>query len=361
MSRTDSSGPPGARPLPAHRARNFRLASGEVLPEVTIAYAALGELDAQRANAVLVLHGYTTGPGMLFPGAGAAEGSWSGLIGPGRALDTERYFVICPNMLGSSYGSTGPGSIDPRTGRLYGMDFPRITMADIVASQWLLLDSLGIGKLALVVGPSLGAMQAFAWATAFPDRVLRVAAAVGAPHRPAGLVAAADVLAQLERDPAWRDGQYDPGGLVGCLTRMRLATLERYGMEAELSASYPEREARHAEMERLAGEWAREFDPGSLVVLARAIESFDVRPKLSRLRAPLLYVLSRSDATFPPPLAGELAPLFEAAGLKWTYVELDSDKGHLASGADSHLWQDELARFLATDPARWTGTGLAGH
>jgi len=341
-----------------HQATDVSLESGEVLPLLATAYTTLGELNEERSNAVLVLHGYTTGPAMLFPGSNAAEGSWSGLIGPGRAIDTERYFVICPNMLGSSYGSTGPGSIDPRTGRIYGITFPRITMGDIVAAQARMLDSLGIERLAAVAGPSFGAMQAFAWATRYPKRVARVVAAVGAPYRPQGVPRAREVLAQLERDPAWERGRYQAGALIGTLTQMRIATLERYGIEAELAARFPDPTRRRHEIERLAGEWARQFDPGALVTLARALEAFDVRPQLARMRAPLLYVLSRSDKTFPPTLARELAPLFDAARVSWKYVELASDKGHLASGADSELWADELADFMRTPPLPARADGL---
>jgi len=338
----------------AHEVRDFRLASGEMLPELRTAYATLGELNAARSNAVLVLHGYTTGPSMLFPGSNAAEGSWSGLIGPGRAIDTERFFVICPNMLGSSYGSTGPGSVNPRTGRRYGRDFPRITLADIVAAQVLLIDSLGVDKLAAVAGPSLGAMQAFAWATSYPERVARAVAAVGAPFSPAGAVSVEAIRGELEQDPAWpEDYAQDPASMIDCLTRQRVRTLERYGIEAELRSVFPDPASRRAEIERLALGWAREFDAGSLVVLAQAVEDFDVREDLPRMRAPLLYVLSRTDPVFSPALARELAPLFDAAGLNWTYVELESDKGHLASGADSALWGDVLADFMATPPAQW--------
>jgi len=109
-----------------HTVPNFKLSSGDVLAQATTSYRTLGVLNAQRNNVVLVLHGYTTGPAMLDEGSNVAEGSWSGLIGPGRAVDTDRYFVICPNMLGSSYGSTGPGSIDPATNKPYGGDFPLI-------------------------------------------------------------------------------------------------------------------------------------------------------------------------------------------------------------------------------------------
>jgi len=136
--------------------RDFRLQSGTVMPSLTIAYATLGTLAPDRGNAVLVTHGNTSGPQMIDPGGSTGEGSWSELVGPGKAVDTNRFFAICPNMLGSSYGSTNAASIDPATGKPYGPRFPDITVSDIVATQRLLLDDLGIEKLVAIVGPSYG-------------------------------------------------------------------------------------------------------------------------------------------------------------------------------------------------------------
>jgi homoserine O-acetyltransferase/O-succinyltransferase len=148
--------------------QNFRLQSGVVMPEVTIAYRTVGMLSPSRDNAVLITHGNTSGPQMIDPDGSTGEGSWNTLVGPGHAVDTNRYFAICPNMLGSSYGSTNAASIDPRTGKRYGPDFPAITVKDIVATQRLLLDSLGIEKLVAIVGPSYGGFQAFQWAVDYP-------------------------------------------------------------------------------------------------------------------------------------------------------------------------------------------------
>src|SRR3979490_3397618 len=133
---------------------DFRLQSGVVMPAVTTAYRTLGVLARDRDNAVLVTHGNTSGPQMIDPGGSTGEGSWSELVGPGKAVDTNRFFVICPNMLGSSYGSTNAASIDPATGKRYGPRFPDITVSDIVATQRLLIDGLGIERLIALVGPS---------------------------------------------------------------------------------------------------------------------------------------------------------------------------------------------------------------
>jgi homoserine O-acetyltransferase len=338
---------------------DVRLSGGGLLPECTLAWRSLGRLNAAGDNAVLVLHGYTTGPSMLEAGANVAEGSWSGLVGPGKAIDTDRYFVVCPNMLGSSYGSTGPGSPDPASGRPYGADFPDISVEDIVATQALLVDSLGIRRLAAVVGPSFGGYQALQWAVMYPDFVERVVAAVSAPYNPPGAVQSAAVAALLATQPGWNAGHPAPGAMLDCLVRLRVDTLARYGVDAELRPRFPEAGARAAELQRLATEWAGGFDAGSLLTLARAAEQFDLRPRLQDIRAPLLYVLSRTDPVFSPELARELAPQFDAAGLRWRYLQLDSELGHFASGADSALWAAELRAFLDADPGEWRGQGMA--
>ena len=334
-----------------HTVRGFRLAGGAVLPEMTLACATLGTLNAAGDNAVLVLHGYTTGPDMLQPGAGAAEGSWSGLVGPGRAIDTDRWFVVCPNMLGSACGSTGPGSIDPRSGRPYGADFPAITLADIVASQKALLDHLGVRRLAAVAGPSFGGYQALQWAVDHPAMVERVVMAVSAPFNPPDAVQSGPLLQSLQQEPGWNGGHPAPGAMTAWLTALRVQTLLRYGIDEELRPRFPDLAARAAEVRRLARAWALGFDAGALLTLARAAECFDLRPRLHELRAPLLMVVSRSDEVFSPALLDEVAPLFDAARLRWRGHVLDSAKGHVASGADAHLWAAELRRFMHTPPA----------
>src|SRR5882724_9625988 len=130
---------------------DFRLKSDVVMPSVTIAYRTLGTLASDRGNVVLVTHGNTSGPQMIDPGGSTGEGSWNELVGPGKAVDTNRFFAICPNMLGSSYGSTNAGSIHPATGKPYGPRFPDITVSDIVGTQRRLLDHLGIDGLVAIV------------------------------------------------------------------------------------------------------------------------------------------------------------------------------------------------------------------
>ncbi len=336
----------------------FVLASGEVLAEMTVAYRTLGRLNADGSNAVLVTHGYTTGPSMLDAGANVAEGSWSELVGPGKAIDSDTYFVICPNMLGSSYGSTGPGSINPATGKPYNLAFPRLAMADIVRAQKLLLDALGVRSLAAVAGPSFGAYQAFQWAVSYPSMVRRVVAAVGAPFNPASVGTSRAILDKLAAAPGWtrwlESGEQD--AMLDTLTAMRINTLTTYGVDAELAPAIPDRGQRVARIAEMAREWASSFNPGSLVTLMQTAEQFDLRAQLDVITAPVLLVMSRSDPVFSPALARELSAL--PATRHWLYLELDSDKGHFASGADAAMWAGTLERFMNTEPAAWTVHGL---
>jgi homoserine O-acetyltransferase len=340
-----------------HTGPDLVLASGNILAAPVTAYRCMGKLDADGSNAVLVLHGYTTGPTMLDPDANVAEGSWGELVGPGKPIDTDRYFVVCPNMLGSCYGSTGPASTDPATGRPYGTAFPALTVADIVAAQKELLDALGVKHLAAVTGPSFGAYQSFQWAVSHPEMIDRVIPAVGAPWHPGAPGTAQAILASLAGAPGWKAWtEGDRAAMFDTLLAMRTDTLTKYGVDVELAQRFPDPALRAVEVERLAREWAESFDPMSLVVLMRAAETFDLRGQLDRIRAPVLYVLSRTDPMFSPALAREVAAL-PATG-SWSYLELDSEKGHFASGADAALWADALRRFMETAPGDWVPAGF---
>jgi homoserine O-acetyltransferase len=331
-----------------HTIADFHLRSGVVLPRATIAYITQGTLAPDGRNAVLLTHGYTSSHRFALGGPAASEGSWGVLVGPGKPIDTDRCFVVAANMLGSSYGSTGPASIDPATGAPYGPDFPDITLSDIVAQQHDLLRHLGVTHLQAVVGPSFGGFQAFQWAVDYPDEMDAVAAVVTAPYASADLGSVDRLTAQFAEDPAWNGGHhYGRGGMVGTMTRLRLNTLKGYGLEADLAPRFPDPAARAAEMERIAAEWARGFDPNSLIALRKASLRYDVRPALDRIRARMLFVLSRTDALFPPSLAAPTMDALHKAGVRAEYAEIDSDRGHLASGLDAAKWADTLRRFLA--------------
>ena len=326
--------------------RDFPLAGGDSLPEVTIAYCTRGRLNPDGRNAILVTHGYTSSHRMIVPGGASSEGAWSTLVGPGAPIDTDRDFVVCSNMLGSSYGSTNAASIDPRTGRPYGSRFPAITVADIVTAQKRLLDHLGVRHLRAVVGPSYGGFQAFQWAVTFPDFMSGIVPVVTSPLPPSS-DRVAGLMKWFGPDPNFNNGDYyDRGGVKDTLTRLRIDTLTRYGLADSLADRFPDPAARARELHRIAGAWADVFDANSLFILGRAMEGYDITGDYGRIRVPVLYVLSTTDALFPPSLAQGVIAGLRGAGVNATYFELVSNHGHLASGADADKWAPALRAFL---------------
>ncbi|WP_291691336.1 alpha/beta fold hydrolase [Bradyrhizobium sp.] len=329
--------------------KNFRLRSGVMMPEVALSYRTLGTLAPARDNAVLITHGYTSGPEMIAPGGSTGEGSWNGLVGPGQAIDTNRYFAICPNMLGSSYGSTNAANLDPATGRRYGPRFPDITVSDIVATQRALLDHLGIERLVAIVGPSYGGFQAFQWAVDHPDAMKGIVAVVTSPaltpERSDGNVAR--LLESFSKNPNWNGGDYyESGGMLETMIEQRIGTLKTYGIEARLRDTLSDPAEIEAAIRREATLWAEGFDANSLLILAKALRSFDVTAQLARIKAKVLYVLSRTDKLFPPELAPRVMAGLKAAGVDADYFLLDSDYGHSASGRDAAKWAPRLRAFM---------------
>src|ERR1700730_2143347 len=328
---------------------DFRLQGGTVMPAVSIAYRTLGVLAPDRDNAVLVTHGNTSGPQMIDPGGSTGEGSWNEIVGPGKAVDTDRYFAICPNMLGSSYGSTNAASIDPVTRHRYGPRFPDLTVGDIVATQRALLTSLGIEKLVAIVGPSYGGFQAFQWAVDYPGTMKGIAAIVTSPlvlrERSEGNVAR--LLATLSRDPNWNGGDYyDHGGVLESMIQIRAATLKTYGIETRLRDSMSDPARIEAAIREEAARWARGFDANSLIILANALRGFAVTGQFSNIKSTVLYVLSRTDRLFPPELAPGVMQGLKTAGVDADYFLLDSAYGHSATGRDAHKWAPRLGQFM---------------
>jgi len=335
------------------RTRDFRLAGGAVLPELQLAYATYGKLAPDGRNALLATHGFTSDHHAAGVRPNGTPGWWSALIGPGRPIDTDRLYVVSSNMLGSSYGSTAPKSTNPKTGRPYGPDFPAITLPDIVAAQKAMLDHLGVKHLVAVAGPSYGGFQGFQWAVSYPDFMDGIVAAVTAPKGPGGSDAADKLQARLATDPNWNGGHYyDKGGIGQVMTAIRVETLKLYGVEADLAAAIPDPVKREQAIQRMAAEWATEFDGNCMLALRRAMTHFDASKEFGRIRAKFLYVLSRTDKLFPPSLAPEVMGALKAAGVDATYFELDSELGHMASHRDAAKWAPVLQGFLAPLIAR---------
>jgi len=336
--------------------RDFRLADGMVMPEATIAYETYGKLappngpDGGR-NAVLITHGYTGSHHAAGrnPANGNQPGSWDGLIGPGKAIDTDKLFVVASNMLGSSYGSTNAASIDPKTGNPYGPDFPHISVRDIVEAQKRLLGSLGISHLVAVAGPSYGGYQAFQWAVAYPDFMDAIVPVNTAPWASVNTdKQLAEMQARLASDPDWSGGRYyGTGECKETLTQIRIETLRRYGIDASLARRFTDPSAREAALRDIAANWAKNWDANSLLILRRALLGLDTRPDFATIEAKVLYVLCRSDALFPPKIAPAVIDALHAAGVEARYFEIDSDLGHSSSGPEHGKWSPVLREFLA--------------
>jgi homoserine O-acetyltransferase/O-succinyltransferase len=328
---------------------DFKLENGQRLPVLTIAYETYGTLAPDGRNAVLITHGGTGN----FHAAGryaakdAAPGSWDALIGPGKAIDTDRWFVVSSNNLGSSYGTTSPASLNPATGTPYGPDFPDFSLVDVVNVQRTLLEHLGVQHLVAVAGPSFGGFAAFQWGVTYPDFMDGIVVAVSAPPVTEAPDAVDNLVKRLATDPNWNGGwYYDRGGVMQVMTSIRMETLKRYGIDEQLKDKFPDVTAREDEIRRRSEAWAKRFDANSLVVIRRAAVRFDAEKDLPRMKAKLLYVLCTTDKLFPPSIAPAVMEKLKAAGVDAAFFELKSELGHSASGLDAAKWAPTLKAFM---------------
>jgi len=328
---------------------DFRLQNGTVMPQAKIAYETYGRLAADGKNAVLITHGYTSSHHAAGrnPANGNQPGWWDGLIGPGKAIDTDKLFVVSSNMLGSSFGSTNGASINPDTAKPYGPDFPAITVRDIVAAEKALLDALGVAHLVAIAGPSYGGYQAFQWAVAYPDFMDAIVPVVTAPKAQNVEKSLAELQARLATDPEWNRGRYyDRGGAKTVLTELRVEMLKRNGIEAALAERYPDTDSRETAIREQAVDWARRWDANSLVILRRGTIGYDTAKDFPKIKAKVLYVLCRTDRLFPPAIAPRVMSDLATAGVEVRYFEIDSDLGHSASGPEHAKWSPVLREFL---------------
>lgn len=329
---------------------SLRLEVGGRLPHVTLAYETFGQLNEDRSNAVLVLHALTgdTHVTSVRPDDPAGPGWWSEIVGPGRAIDTDHYFVLVPNVLGGCQGSTGPSSISPN-GTPWGARFPILTVRDQVASELRLADALGISSFALVVGGSVGGQRAIEWAVTAPERVERVAVVASNAQTTADQIAWAHTqIGAIELDPGWRGGDYYDAGPgegphrgLGVARQVAHTTYrsafeldQRFGRVPQ-GAEEPLDGGRFAVQSYLdhhAGKLASRFDAGSYVALSRTMLTHDigrdrggVAEALAGVRSRTLSVAISSDRLFLPAEAERIA-----AGVSGPadYVLIDSPYGH---------------------------------
>lgn len=342
----------------------MRLEHGETLPGVEVAYETYGTLDEERSNAVLICHAIT---GDSHPAAHDADddpGWWEGLVGPGKAVDTNRLFVICSNVLGGCRGTTGPGTINPATGKPYGSDFPLVTVEDMVDVQKRLVDLLGIERLRAVIGGSLGGHQVLSWATRYPSYV-QTAVVIAASARLTAQAIAFDVVGRnaIQTDPHFHDGQYydtDEYPETGLALARMLGHITYLSSEAMTRKFDVDRHAprdivtdfekRFSVGSYLAYQGTRfvgRFDANSYVAITLAMDNFDLgstrEERLTAFEAATcdwLVISFSSDWLFPPSQSRELVALMTTLGQPVSYCEIDTDGGH-----DSFLLQDDIAQF----------------
>jgi homoserine O-acetyltransferase len=351
----------------------MRLESGATLGPITVAYETYGRLNEDRSNAILIVHalsGSAHAAG-VHSEEDAKPGWWDECIGPGKAFDTERFFVICSNVLGSCYGSTGPSSINPMTGKPYGLSFPVVTIGDMVRAQVKLIDHLGIDRLLCVAGGSMGGMQVLEWAAHHPTRVKAAIPLATTAHHSPMLIAFSEVGRQaIYADPAWNNGDYYTAGkkpdaglavarMVGHITYLseesmhkkfgrRLRSLERYGYEFETEFEI------ESYLKYNGNSFTRRFDANSYLYVTKAMDYFDLSRPSGSLAATFanaehvkfLVVSFTSDWLYPTYHSKEVVSALTAVGADVTYLDIQSTWGHDAFLLEVETMTKLLGSFL---------------
>jgi homoserine O-acetyltransferase/O-succinyltransferase len=333
--------------------RPLALEAGGHVRDVTIAYETWGRLDATASNAVLVCHAWT-GDSHAHGPAGHGHptaGWWDGVVGPGLAIDTERYFVVCANVLGGCQGSTGPSSTDPATGRPYGSRFPVVTVRDMVRAQARLADHLGVASWHSVVGGSMGGMQVLEWGITFPRRVRSLVPIATCLQSTAQQIALTGIGKRaILQDPAFRGGDYydGPDGPLPGLALARQVAQVSFRSDAAFSARFGRDTVEghgalglwdRFEIERYldyhGDKLVRRFDANSYLTLGKSMDLHDVgrgrngvEAAAGRIQVPVLTVAVRSDILYPSYQQRQIRDAVLASGGACEYVEIDSDDGH---------------------------------
>lgn len=373
-----------------------RLDCGRHLHPVRVAYETYGTLSSRRDNVILVGHALSgdahaagfaktvsdasTRDGFAAEDrdgpAGSGLGWWDGMIGPGKAFDTDRFFVVSTNLLGGCRGTTGPSSINPATGQPYGSDFPVLTVADMVRTERAFLDALGIERLAAVAGGSLGGMQAFEWAIQFPDQVDAIVA-IASTHalQPQGVAWNAIARSAIMGDPDWQGGHYYGTGrrpdtgmgvarMVGHITYLSaLALTEKFGRRLQFAddirytITEPEFEVENY-LRHQAESFVRRFDANTYLYTSRALTYFDLARQhgrgsltqaLAGVSARTLLIAFSSDWLYPPAASKEVEDALHALGKPVEFHLIEAAYGHDCFLLEEARQTPIITRFLAQD------------
>ena len=377
---TETANPRFLRPLSAPGAdagkvvhfgpdKPLALDCGRTLSPFSIAYMTYGTLNAARSNAILICHALTGDQFVAseHPVTGK-PGWWTTMVGPGRPIDTDRFFVICANVIGGCMGSTGPAEIDPETGNPFGLNFPLVTIRDMVRAQKRLVDHLGIAKLLAVVGGSMGGMQTLQWAASYPEAVRAVVPIACAARHSAQNIALHEVGRQaIMADPDWHGGEYAGVGafpskglavarMAAHITYLSEAALQRkFGRNLQNRASLSFQFAPDFQIESYlhyqGASFVDRFDANSYLYITRAMDYFDLAEEHDGKLADVFrgsptrfcIIAFSSDWLFPPAENKIVAHALNAVAGNVSFVEIKSDKGH-----DAFLL-DEPEMFAAVD------------
>jgi homoserine O-acetyltransferase len=351
---------------------SISLDGGATLAPVEVAYETYGTLNARKSNAILILHAFSgdAHAAAISPETGTL-GWWDNMIGPGKAFDTNKYFVICSNVLGGCRGTTGPASINPATGCPYAMSFPVITVRDMVRLQKMLIDRLGIPRLLSLSGGSMGGMQAIEWAVSYPEAVVSAIPIASTARHSAQQIAFNEVGRQaIIADPDWSDGSYYGGKpparglavarMVGHITYMsddsmrekfgrRLRGKNNFGYDFEVDFEV------ESYLRYRGNEFVNRFDANSYLYITKAMDYFDLSggsgslaAAFERAKARFLVISFSSDWLYPSYQSQEIVRALRSRNVDVAYCELPSNYGHDAFLVDVGE-QTELVRgFLAS-------------
>jgi len=325
------------------------LSSGQKLGPITLLYETYGRLNSDKSNAILVLHALSGDAHAAgFYKGDTKPGWWDIMIGPDKAFDTKKYFVICSNVIGGCKGSTGPASINPKTDKPYGLNFPIITISDMVEAQRHLVDHLGIKKLLCVVGGSMGGMQALQWVSSYPEKVksaIPIAAAL--KHSPQQIAFDEVGRQAVMADPAWRDGNYyehekpqrglSVARMIGHITYMSDQSMEekfsRRLKENGYSFSFKSDFEVEGYLRYRGDNFVKRFDANSYLYITKAMDYFDLSggkllPKNKKIDTRFLVIAFRSDWLYPSYQSQEIVRALKTRHADATYCEIRSTYGH---------------------------------
>src|SRR5437868_2049410 len=349
---------------------SIALDNGSTLAPVDVAYETYGALNASKSNAILVLHAFSgdAHAAGISPESGK-PGWWDNMIGPGKAFDTNHYFVICSNVLGGCRGTTGPASVDPATGCPYAMTFPVITIGDMVRLQKMLIDWFGIPRLLSVTGGSMGGMQALEWAVAHPDRVVTAIPIASTARHSAQQIAFNEVGRQaIMADPDWSDGNYYSGRpparglsvarMIGHITYMSDESMrQKFGRRLRA----PDQFEVQSYLQYRGSKFVDRFDANSYIYITRAMDTFDLtqRGALSALfdrgSTRFLVISFTSDWLYPSYQSLEIVSALRSRNCDVAYCNLESRYGHDAFLVEVEEQTALVRGFLASTFREATG------